>query len=95
MSGSSRGVLPDVRDCLVGYPGFSGVVVRPTRMSGSGWESHLDVRELLVGPPGCQLVVGRPSLISGSGRGDLPDVWSGREDLRYVREWSGCPTGCP
>ena len=57
-----REAFSDVRECL-------GVVGRPSRMSGSGWESlH-----------GCPSVVGSPARIYESGREDLPDVrkWSG------------------
>ena len=35
--------LPDVREWSKGYPKCPGVVRRPSRMSGSGWETLLDV----------------------------------------------------
>ena len=86
------GVPPDVREALPvlwessgDHPGCPGVVGRPSRMSGSGWEALPDVREWSGGPPGCPGVVGRPSRMFGSGREALPDV----------QEWSGYPTVCP
>ena len=62
---------------------MSGVVGRPSRMSGSGREALPDVREWSGGPPGCLGVVGRTSRMSGSSREVLPDV----------REWLGGPPG--
>ena len=70
---------------------MTGMVERPSRMSGSGQKSLPEVREalsnireFLEGPPGCSRVVGRPSRMSGSGREALPNV----------RVWSGGPPGC-
>ena len=85
MSGSARESLSDVRKWLRGPPGFSGVVVRPSRMSGSGREVLPDfrsgrealsnVREWSGGPPRSPRVAGRPSQMSGRDREALPDVW--------------------
>ena len=45
MSGSGREDFPDVREWLGCSRGFSGVVGRPSRMSGSVREALSDVRE--------------------------------------------------
>ena len=44
MSESGREVHPDVRAWSKGYPECPEVVRRPSRMSGSGWETLADVR---------------------------------------------------
>ena len=75
MSGRGREALPDVRERSGGTPGCPGVV-------GSGREDLRNVRE-------CPGVVRRPSLMFGSGLEALSDVWSGREALPDVLEWSG------
>ena len=63
---------------MVGMPSqWLGVVVRPSRSSGSGWEALPKVREWSVDPPKGPGVVGRPSKSSGSGQ----------EALTKVREW--------
>ena len=64
---------------------MSGVVGRPSRIFGSGWETFPDVREWSEGLTGCLGVVGSPTRMSVSGRIALPDGW----------EWSGDPPGCP
>ena len=47
MYGSGRESLPDVREWS-GVPlGYSGVVVRPSWLSGSGWATLTDVQEPL------------------------------------------------
>ena len=84
MSGSGRESLPDIRERSGVSLRYSGVVVRPSRMSGrSGrpfWmsgscrENLPDIQEWLVGPRRYPRVVGRPSQISGSGREALPEV---------------------
>ena len=48
-----REALPDMWEWSEGPPGCSGVVGRPSRMSGSGREAFQDVREWTGGPPGC------------------------------------------
>ena len=65
MYGSDWEALPDVREWSGIYPGYPGVVGRPSQMSGND-------RDAL---PGCLAVVGRPSRMSGSCRKTLPDVW--------------------
>ena len=57
-------------------------------MSISGREALPDVRECLGGPLGCPEVVGTPSQMSESGRECLGDLWSSREALPDVWEWS-------
>ena len=47
MFGSGRESLPDVRECSRDFPECPGVDGRPSRMSGSGRETHQDVREWL------------------------------------------------
>ena len=61
-----------------------GMVVKLSRMSGSGREAFPDVREWSGGPAGCLGVVGRPCRMSGSDREAIPDI----------RDWSGGPSGC-
>ena len=81
MSGSGLEALSDIREThshVRERSGSSlkcpGVVWRPSRMSGCGWEALLDVRVWSGGPPGCPGVVGRPSQTSGSGRDAILDV---------------------
>ena len=82
MSGSGREALLDVRDWLGGPPGCLGVVLIPSRMSGSCTDTLPDVRKDLPkvrersgGPTGCPGVVGRPFQMFGSGLEALLDVW--------------------
>ena len=56
-----------------------GMVRRPSRMSGSDWETLRDVWKWSGGRPGCPRVDVMHTRMSGSGRETLP----------YVREWSG------
>ena len=76
MSGSGREsrpggreTVPNVREWLGGPQGYSRVVGRPSRMSGSGREALPDVREWLGGSPGCPGVVRRPSWVVWDPRG--------------------------
>ena len=94
MSGNSRESHLDVREWSEAFSDILEVVGRPSRMSGSGWETLMDVRDRsgdppgcpgVVGVPGCPGVVGRLSRMPGSGLVALPDV----------REWSGGLQGCP
>ena len=84
MSKSVRVALPNVRDrsrgppiCpgVVGGPyGYSGVVRKPSQMSGSGRETPLVYREWSGDPPGLPGVVGKPFRMTGSSRKALPNV---------------------
>ena len=84
MSGSDREAHPDVREWSGGLPNVRElfgvphecleVVERPSRMSGSGWESLPDGWEWSKDYPECPGVFKRPSRISGSGQETLPDV---------------------
>ena len=47
MSGSGHEALPDVREWSGVPPGCPGVVVRPSRLFGSGRATLTDVRETL------------------------------------------------
>ena len=83
MSGSGREAIPDVRVRSGGPPGCMGVVGRPFRMSGSGWEASL-MSGSGRGHSWMCGVVRRPSRMSGSVRETLLDV---REVIPDVREW--------
>ena len=74
MSGSDRVALPYVWQLLGGPPECPGVVVRPSRMFGSGPELLLEVREWSRYHPGRPGVVERPSRMSGSGPESLPEI---------------------
>ena len=103
MSGSGREVLPEVREWSGGALECKGVVGWSSRMSGNGREAFRFVREWSGGPPGIPGVVWRPSWKS-EWWGEPPGCpeeggktsrmcGSGREALRYVREWSGGTPG--
>ena len=66
--------LLDFREWSRGPLGCSGVVGRPSHMSGSGREALPYVRERSGGPPIWPGVVGRHSRMFGSGREALPNV---------------------
>ena len=53
MSLSGREALPEVWECLGRPLGYPGVVLKPSRMSGSGWDALSDVRECSEGLPEC------------------------------------------
>ena len=105
MSMSGWEALSDIHEWSGGPPGCSGVVGRPSRMSGSGLEALPDVSvwsgvhtrclRLVGRPPRCLGVVGRFSWMSGSCRKAPRISGSGREALLDVREWSGGPPVCP
>ena len=61
------------------------MVKRPSRSSGSGWETLSEVRKWSRDPLGVPEVVGRPSRRFGSGRKTLPKF----------RKWSGDPPKGP
>ena len=65
---------------------MSGMVRKPSRMSGSGREGGPDVREWSGSPPGCSGVVGKPSRMSGMVRKPARMSGSGQEDFQDVRE---------
>ena len=67
MSRCGRETLPDIREWFGVHPGCSGVVGRPSRMTGSSWDTFRNVREWSVGPPGYPGVVGRFTRMTGSG----------------------------
>ena len=85
MSGSGWESLPDIQEWSGVSLRYSGVVVRPSqmsgrsgrpsRMSGSCRENLPDIQEWSVGPRRYPEVVGRPSRMSVSGLESLPDVW--------------------
>ena len=88
MSGNGRDALAVVRESSAVQPGCPGVVGRPSRMSGSGWEdlpgdqeAFPNVWEWSGDLPGSSGVVRSPSRRSESGQKALPDV----------REWSAVP----
>ena len=81
MSGSGREAFPDVREWSRISLGSSGVVGRPSRLSGNGPETLPDVREPLPdgrewsgASLGSTEVVGRPSWMSGSSCETRPDI---------------------
>ena len=72
-----REALPDVQEWLGGPPECPGVVVWPSRLFGSGWETLLDVWEWCEALPNVQeslWMCGRPSWMSRSGRESLLNV---------------------
>ena len=74
MSESGWEILPNVQEWSGGLPGCSGVVGRPSYMSGSCSESLTDVRERLGDSPSCPGVVGGPPdvrVLSGVPLGNL------------------------
>ena len=97
-----REVLSDVREYSGGLPGGPGVVGMPSRMSGSGRETHPNVREWSRNPPGCSggllecpgevgRTAGCPRVVKRLSRMS----GSGQEALSDVRECSGDLAECP
>ena len=97
MSGSGRKALLDIREWWVafknvrewtgGLHGCTGLVGRPSWISGSDQDAHPDVQQLSGSPPGCPEVVGRPSRMCGSGGRPSRMSGSGQEILENIREW--------
>ena len=91
-------------DWSVDHPVGPEVVGRPSRRSGSRWETLPDVRKWSGYPPGGPELVGRPSRRSKwledppggpSGWETLSEVRKWLETLSKVRNWSGDPPEGP
>ena len=55
--------------------GCTGVVGRPSWLTGNGREVILNFQKWSSGTPGILGVVGRPSRMSGCDREALPNIW--------------------